>query len=242
MIEAQAAVVDDIISIRDRYHTRNHPFFDAWASGALTLEQMGRYMAQHYVLVQEILRPYGIIYARAPHDVQAFVIENLAEEEGLIGENHMGPGKNHNQILLRWTETCGLSVAEVTRDTRPVPHLRGLLDMMWRLAYRDPWEIWMAAQACLESQQVGIQERTVPALARHYGFGGGNDRVEWFEEHLTADVEHGRRAFQLVGKYVRDDDMADRCRQAVEDACKMRWLYMTDVHDLYVGGKSPALP
>ena len=239
---SRPSLADEVVAIRDKYHTRNHPFFDDWAAGKLTLEQMGRYMAQHYFLVQEILRPYGLIYARGPFDVQAFIIENLAEEQGLIGDDHAGPGKNHNQILLRWTEACGLSVADVTRQTRPVPHLRALLDYQWRLAYKEPWQVWLASQACLESQQVGIQERTLPALQKYYGFGAGNERIEWFEEHLTADQEHGRRFFQLLNKHVKDDQLAAECRNAAEEACKIRWLYLNDVYDQYVKGEPLRVP
>jgi len=223
----------ELIALRDRRHTKDHPFFDLWAEGRLSLEQMGRYMAQHYHLVQNILRPFGIAFAKAPPDVQGFLIENLAEEYGLVGEGSGAP-KNHNAILLRWTQACGLAVDAVVRETEPLPELRALLDLMWRLVYNEPWQVWLATQAAMESQMVGVQSRTVPALQKHYGFPAGDARVEWFEEHLVADVEHGEKAFELVERHVSDSSMAARCKEAVREALDARWYYVDAVYRAYV--------
>ncbi len=52
--------VEALIALRDCYHIKDHTFFDQWVEGGLQKEQMGRYMAQHYHLAQEILRPFGV--------------------------------------------------------------------------------------------------------------------------------------------------------------------------------------
>jgi pyrroloquinoline quinone (PQQ) biosynthesis protein C len=57
------------IAPRNRYHTKQHPFFERWVAGGLTKLQMGRYMAQHSQLVREILRPFGVAYAKAPREL-----------------------------------------------------------------------------------------------------------------------------------------------------------------------------
>ena len=69
----------ELIALRDRRHTKDHRFFDRWAEGTLTLEQMGRYMAQHYHLVQNILRPFGIAFAKAPADTGRYLSYDGAE-------------------------------------------------------------------------------------------------------------------------------------------------------------------
>ncbi|MBV8355242.1 MAG: iron-containing redox enzyme family protein, partial [Candidatus Eremiobacteraeota bacterium] len=114
------------------------------------------------------------------------------------------------------------------------PELRALLDIMWRLVYNEPWQVWLATQAAMESQMVGVQARTIPALQRHYGFAAGDDRVEWFEEHLVADVEHGEKAFALVERHVEDPAMAARCKAAVAEALDARWRYVDAVYRTYV--------
>ena len=100
------AFVEELIALRDRYHTKNHSFFDAWSNGELTKEQMGRYMAQHFQLVREILRPFGVAYSRAPRDVQQFLIENLAEEHGRCSRG-VSPGNRAGDAGTRRTRGQG---------------------------------------------------------------------------------------------------------------------------------------
>ena len=234
------AFVEALIALRDRYHIKNHTFFDRWAAGDLQKEQMGRYMAQHYHLVQEILRPFGVAYSKAPRDVQAFVIENLAEEHGVVGTERGAP-EEHDSMLLTWTDWCGLSRQQV-ETTVPIPSLRALLNMMWYLVNQQPWPVWLAAQVVQESQMVGVQQRTVPALIHKYGFQSGAQEIHWFEEHYEADQEHGRRAFDLLAKYVDTEPLAQQCLRWAEEGLKARWIYISDVEVTYVTGRTRAIP
>ncbi len=234
------AFVEALIALRDRYHTKNHHFFDLWVAGELTKAQMGRYMAQHFQLVREILRPFGVAYARAPRDVQRFIIENLAEEHGVVGTERGGP-EEHDSMLLTWTAWCGLSRQEV-EDTVPLPSLRALLSLMWYLVHEQPWPVWLSAQVVQESQMVGVQQRTVPALLHKYGFQKGASEIHWFEEHYEADQEHGRRAFDLLARYVDNAGLAQRCLRWAEEGLKARWIYVSEVEATYVTERAQALP
>lgn len=234
------AFVHELIALRDQYHTKNHPFVDRWVAGDLTKEQMGRYMAQHFQLVREILRPFGVAYAKAPRDAQHFLIENLAEEHGVVGTER-GEAEEHDSMLLTWTAWCGLSRQEV-EDTVPLPGLRALLNMMWYLVHQQPWQVWLAAQVVQESQMVGVQQRTVPALVQKYGFTHGSKEIHWFEEHYEADQEHGQRAFDILAKYVDTDALAQQCLRWAEEGLKARWLYVSQVEMTYVTGEMIALP
>ena len=234
------AFVRELIALRDRYHTKNHSFFDSWAEGELTKPQMGRYMAQHFQLVREILRPFGVAYSKAPRDVQAMLIENLAEEHGVIGTER-GEAEEHDSMLLGWTDWCGLSRQEV-EDTVPMPGLRALLNMMWYLVNEQPWQVWLAAQVVQESQMVGVQARTVPALVQKYGFQHGASEIHWFEEHYEADQEHGQRAFEVLSKYVDSEPLARLCLRWAEEGLKARWIYVSEVEATYVAGEATALP
>jgi pyrroloquinoline quinone (PQQ) biosynthesis protein C len=236
----QDVFVEELIALRDRYHTKNHAFFDRWVAGELTREQMGRYMAQHFQLVREILRPFGVAYARAPRDVQKFIIENLAEEHGVVGTERGAP-EEHDSMLLTWTAWCGLSRQEV-ENTVPLPSLRALLSLMWYLVHQQPWQVWLAAQVVQESQMVGVQQRTVPALINQYGFQKGASEIHWFEEHYEADQEHGRRAFDLLARHVETEPLARQCLRWAEEGLKARWVYVSAVEATYVDGTSQAFP
>jgi len=240
-----AALVGDgfvraLIALRNRYHTKQHSFFDHWVAGDLTKLQMGRYMAQHFQLVREILRPFGVAYAKAPRDVQQMIIENLAEEHGVLGTER-SEAEEHDSMLLTWTQWCGLSHQEV-EDTVPLPGLRALLSLVWYLVHQQPWQVWLSAQVVQESQMVGVQGRTVPALVQKYGFQHGAREIHWFEEHYEADQEHGQRAFDMLAKYVDNELLARECLHWAEESLKTRWLYVTQVESTYVTGEALNIP
>ena len=95
-----AHIVDDIFAIRERWHTKNHPFFQAFAEGKLPLHAMGVYKAMHWQFVQRALASFGILYARtfAYDDVRKTIVENISEEEGLKAiprEGHVQIGRAH---------------------------------------------------------------------------------------------------------------------------------------------------
>src|SRR5207247_1546089 len=79
------AIVDDVIAIRERWHTKRHPFFQAFAEGKLPLRALGVYKAMHWHFVQRAVASFGIVYARtfALADVRKMIAENVSEEEGL---------------------------------------------------------------------------------------------------------------------------------------------------------------
>jgi hypothetical protein len=41
-------ITDRILAIRERWHTKRHPFFLAFGEGKLPLRALGRYQALHY--------------------------------------------------------------------------------------------------------------------------------------------------------------------------------------------------
>ncbi len=81
---SSAPIVERVNAIRDRWHTKRHPFFHEFSEGRLPLKALGRYQALHYHFVSHALPSFGLFYARAYkfEDVRKMMAENLAEEEG----------------------------------------------------------------------------------------------------------------------------------------------------------------
>ena len=109
-------IVDEIVAIRERWHTKRHPFFQAFAEGKLPLRAMGTYMAMHWQFVQRALASFGLVYERhyAHEDVRKMLVENLAEEEGLRAIPREGhEPHDHSELIFRFCRAAGLSEAEV---------------------------------------------------------------------------------------------------------------------------------
>src|ERR1700730_7816715 len=116
-------ITDQIVAVRDRWHTKRHPFFRTFSEGMLPLKALGRYQALHYHFVSYALRSFGLFYTRFYHleDVRKMMAENLAEEEGFKAIPQPGhEPHDHNELILRFCRAAGLS-AEAVRNMKMPP-------------------------------------------------------------------------------------------------------------------------
>ena len=240
-----AAVIDDIRAIRERWHTKNHPFFGALAEGKLPLRGLGIYLALHFQFVQRALASFGILYTRmyAYEDVRKAIVENLSEEEGLKAiprEGHVP--HDHNELIVRFCKAAGLSAHEV-RTMAMTPAWWGRSLHYYQTVLQEPVGVILAMQSTQEGQQPALNSEVVlPALARHYGFPPGAPEIEFFTEHAEADIEHSRRQAELCAKYLDTDAVKDRAREVAEQACMLRWASITDLYRRDYLGEKDILP
>jgi len=240
------AVIDDVLAIRERWHTKNHPFFQAFAEGKLPLRALGVYMAMHSHFVQRAIASFGIVFARtyADHeDVRKMIAENIAEEEGFKAiprEGHQP--HDHTELIFRFCRAAGLSDAEV-RAMKMTPAWWGRSLHYLTTAMQEPIGVVLAMQTTQEGQQPALNKDVVlPAFARHYGYPAGSPEIEFFTEHAEADVEHSRRQADLCAKYLEGDAMKARALEVAEQACMLRWASITDLYRRDYLGEKDILP
>ena len=104
------AAAEEIIALREKWHTKDHPFFVEFSEGKVGLRELAALMAQHYHHVERALPALGIAIYKSTGAARRFLIENLAEEEGLLaGETDGRHAVNHQDIIVRFCEAAGLS-------------------------------------------------------------------------------------------------------------------------------------
>lgn len=105
---------EKVVALRETWHTKKHPFFQSMTDGSLPLRALGIYMANHYKFVEQALPSFGLLLYRAPKDVTQSLVENLAEEEGLMASP--GEGKephDHMEMIFDFCNAAGLTTEEV---------------------------------------------------------------------------------------------------------------------------------
>lgn len=241
----RSRVIDDILAIRERWHTKNHPFFRAFAEGQLPLRAMGVYLALHWQFVQRALASFGILFTRsfALGDVRKTIVENLAEEEGLKAiprEGHVP--HDHGELIFRFCRAAGLSEAEV-RSIKMTPAWWGRSLHYYQTALQEPVGVVLAMQTTQEGQQPALNTEVVlPALARHHGYPAGSPAIEFFTEHAAADVEHSNRQAALCARYLDSEELKARALEVAEEACMLRWASITDLYRRDCLGERDVLP
>lgn len=234
---------DKIIAVRELWHSKNHPFYVDFSQGKFGLAPMGAQMAQHYQHVQRVLPSFGVAYFKAPPEGRRFMLENLAEEEGLVA----GPGEereahDHNDLILRFTRAVGLSDQQV-KATEQLPAWRARSYFYLNTVREEPFGVVVAMQSTQEGQQPAINgERVLPAFEKYHGYKIDHPAIEFFKEHYVADADHSSRQLDLVARYITNEDLARRAIEVAEIAVKTRWACFTDLYRTAVLGQKDPLP
>jgi len=245
MADSLSPITDQIIAIRERWHTKQHPFFRTFAEGKLPLRALGRYQALHYQFVARALSSFGILYSRIYDlpDVRKMVAENMAEEEGLKAIEEPGhTPHDHNELIFRFCRATGLSDEEVrTIKMPPAWWARSLY--YYHTTATEPVGVVLAMQTTQEGQMPGlISEVLLPAFEKHYGFKRSASEIEFFTEHDAADVEHSRRQMKLCAKYLDTPELKARAVQVAEEICELRWASISELYRSEVLGEEEIVP
>jgi pyrroloquinoline-quinone synthase len=226
---------EQLVALRDRKHSKDHPFFDKWARGELSKEQTALYCIQHYHFVGEYLNWMAYEASQAPQrDVKTYLFENLGDEEN--------PDDRHLDMLTDYVVASGLKKESVERSA-VLPGTEGLQNWGWRMVYQKPWQAALAGMFIgLESQFLDICKKLVPALHKHYGYRPGAREIRFFEEHIGADAIHGAKGFAIVEKYCTTPELQELALKTVEEATIRRWRYMNGVYWYALHGKEDDTP
>lgn len=234
---------DKIVEVRERWHTKNHPFFVEFSDGKFGLEPVGRMMAQHYQHVWRVMPTLGLAYYRAPEEGRGFILDNLAEEAGLIA----GPGEDrkphdHMELIFRFCRVAGLSDDEVI-GTEQLPAWRARSYFYINTVREEPFGVIVAMQSTQEGQQPAINgERMLPGLEAHHGYKMDDPDIEFFAEHYIADADHSSRQLDLVSRLINTEEMQQRAVEIAETAVKTRWACMNDIYRSAVLKQADPLP
>ena len=238
---ATSSVIDDVVAIRDRWHTKHHPMFRELADGSLDLRVLGTYMALHGKFVKYAYEAFALMIVRASKDIQVMMIENLAEEQGLLAGPD-GEAHNHSEMIFDFCAASGMTQEEV-QNIEPTP-------AWWarQLHYRhvcetEPVGVALAMLSTQEGQQPALNaEVTIPAFAKHYGYERDAREIKFFVEHESADLEHSQRQLDLCAAHLQDPSLHDRAREISEQACMLRWASTTDTYRYVALGEKDPLP
>ena len=212
---------DQITEAVESRHSRFHPYYKLWAEGKLTRAQMGGWVQEHYHFTKDIPWLLGPMLTDHPYqDVRDMFRHNVDEE--------MDPRDPHINILLRFGQACGMDPTQIKRS-KPLPTTQALLDWIYIITrHRSLVEAVAGLNIGLESQPPKLYDKIIPALVNAYGF--KEEEILYFPLHTEADMEHGDRAFRIVEKYTRSEEMKQRVILAAREGAEKRWFYIDGIY------------
>jgi pyrroloquinoline quinone (PQQ) biosynthesis protein C len=239
------SVADQIVAIRDRWHTKNHPFFQSMSEGKLPLKALAKFQALHYQYVARAAPSFGVFYSRAyqHEDVRKMIAENVAEEEGLKAIDRPGhEAQDHNDLIFRFCRAAGMSDEEV-RNVKITPAWWARMLYYAHVTTTEPVGVALAMQTTQEGQMPGLMiDVVLPAFEKHYGFKRNAPEIEFFTEHAEADMEHSSKQMELCVKYCDTPELEARALAVAQQMVELRWASISDVYRSEVLRERDLLP
>lgn len=207
---------------------KNAPFSKAWAEGKLEKHHFARWAENHYHYVGPFADYLANIYSNTPDhytDAKDFTLQNMYEEE--LADIR------HTDLLIKFAEACGTTKERVEDPNNMNAVTRGLQAWCYAVSQREHFVVATAALVVgLESQVPSIYKKQIVPLREVYGF--TEDEIEFFDLHITSDVVHGERGYQIVLDCADTPQLQQRCLQLVRWGAEMRFSYTKGLYDSYV--------
>jgi pyrroloquinoline-quinone synthase len=189
------SVIQEIDARVAQQHLLQHPFYQAWSRGELSLDALRDYAAQYYHHVAAFPTYLSAVHAQTEDaEVRRHILSNLMDEEA--GE------PNHPELWLRFAESLGLKREEVKKTTQ----WRATKDLI--VTFRNccgerGTGVGLASLYAYESQIPAVSEKKIEGLKQFYGF-TNPEGYNYFTVHIEADREHAAVEAKQIAQVVDD--------------------------------------
>jgi pyrroloquinoline-quinone synthase len=222
---ATTDIIDELRQIIEERKLLNHPFYQAWQKGELTLEHLRGYAQQYYHHVLAFPQYVSAAHAICPDQGdRQDLLENLIEEER--GE------ENHPELWLRFAEGVGAE-RETIEDATPLPETTALVDLFRDATMRRAFPEACAALYVYESQVPEVAKTKIAGL-KHFYDRDDERTLQFFEVHIGADEIHSQVGASMVRRHATDDASREAVLRTGRECADALWRFLDGVQREYV--------
>lgn len=202
-------------------HLLNHPFYQAWMKGELSLAQLQQYAVQYFPHVQSFPRYVSAAHTWADDvETRQELARNLADEEGITG------GTPHPELWIQFGEALGVSREKMLNSSiKPAAEklAQGYMDLC-----RSSLGGSLGALLAYEHQVPEISGTKIEGLKKFYGI-QSKSGVAFFEVHERADVYHTQSLMNAIDRLPESEQAA--CKQAAKTAGQLLWDFLSEAYE-----------
>jgi pyrroloquinoline-quinone synthase len=182
---------------------RTHPFFAAIERGTVPKAVVQAWAKQFYPWLASVPLAMAERFSNCPIDVELdpyrrLILDQLVEEAG----DPKGKAPGHPELWLRFCEGLGVPRAEVLREPQLPSTMVAIDDFLYTNRVHP---FYISAAGSSEPPNVELCARLLPAFRKHYGV--GEDRLEYYRLHVTADVEHSEWIGRIVAGFATSSEV-----------------------------------
>ncbi len=183
-----------------------HPFYQAWAAGLLSKEDLQRYACQYYHHVRAFPTYVAGIIANCDNPrLRSILLENLNDEEGST--------PTHLDLWVNFGESLGLSRAGM-ENSDVYPETRQFIDSFKNLTRNSSAPVGAAALYTYESQIPAVAHEKIEGLKK-YDYSSNLD-VTFFAVHQEADVRHTEGLSEVIAVSGEQKETTAAVQQVLE--------------------------
>jgi pyrroloquinoline-quinone synthase len=177
----ESPVVQSIDARVAAQHLLQHPFYQAWSRGELSLDALRDYATQYYHHVAAFPTYLSAVHAQTEDsEVRRHILTNLMDEEA--------GSPNHPELWLRFAESLGLD-RNAVKASAQWPATKALIENFRDCCGKRGTGVGLAALYAYESQIPSVSETKIEGLKAFYGFNDPSG-YDYFTVHIEADREH----------------------------------------------------
>ena len=209
-----------------KYDLLCHPFYQAWAAGELTREDVRDYARDYYHHVEAFPVYLEELSARLEEgELRRAVLANMTDENG--AEDASGqPSVPHSDLWLDFVE--GMGGDRDMSAHHPLQEISDLIEFFHQTAQQATHAEALAAFYAYESQVPRVALEKSRGL--HEIYGASEKTCGYFTLHATADIHHSKIWRQQLAKRLeRAPHLADKALATGEHTARALWQVLDGI-------------
>lgn len=217
MRDAVSMIRDEVV----KQKMLDHPFYQRWNNGDLTVDELRQYALEYYHFTMAFPTFVSGIHANMDDlPARQVLLENLIEEE-------RGEG-NHPALWMRFCNALGLSAEEV-RASKPNEATRALITTMKQLTNSPSTHCGLASLYAYESQIPEVSIAKIDGLRKYFQMTAPDD-ISFFTVHAEADIVHSAVTEKLVLAECSTESKAEEAAAAAGKTVTALWAFLDGVN------------
>ena len=216
--------LDQLNAVIEKHHLLNHPFYQRWNEGKLSLEMLQEYAQEYYLQVHNFPTYVSATHASCNDlKIRQMLLENLMEEEQ--GE------ANHPALWLQFAEGLGVSKQAVL-ERNYLDRTRESVRILKDLARSEETAQGLAALYAYESQIPEVSTTKIAGLKQFYGV-DTEAALSFFQVHEKADEFHSQATREALLTLCETETQQHQALEAAEQAACALNLLLDGVYETF---------
>jgi len=203
----------------------NHPFYQKWNEGKLTLDELKNYAKQYYRFVEHFPMFVSSVHSYCTdQQVRTMILENLADEEG-----YKTGSSDHPALWLNFCKSLGLDTNEVVNNSVIVPEVQKMVDGFYRLCRSEDYRLGLAALLAYEFQIPEVSRIKIEGLKKFYRI-NSPEALEFFSVHEQADIYHSRDEMDAIVNTCKTENEQNKVLDVVKQSTALYWQMLDGMY------------